>query len=348
MSPQPKIGVAIIGAGEAGLRRALSLPPGHLVTAFDLNTARSEALVARAGCGKATRNIEDAIHHPSVDAVIISTVHRPLAEVALGALADRKHVLIESPGAASARQLGALEKKAKPHGLVVRVGFHHRSRRAVAKARKLVEEGQIGGVMFLRGCFGTARPMGFERSWRADLRKCAGGQLLDEGIHLLDLANWFVPRFNSIRGTLSNLYWQMPVEDNAFVELRNSKGQIAWLHTSSTEWKDRFSFEIFGQKGKLQIEGYHGIYGPERLHVHALQPGSAPPETIVYEYPDRDTSWDDDTISFLRDIELQRRPSPGLPEAQAALEMVEKIYSQTGYPIPNVPHEVLGRHFDDQ
>jgi len=333
------------------MRRALSLPPGHLITAFDLNFARSEELVARAGSGKATHTIEDAIHHPSVNAVIISTVHRSLGDIALGALADRKHVLIETPGAASVGQLDALEERAQKNGLTVRIGFHHRSRRALVKARELVEDGQVGGIMCVRGCFGTAHAMGFERSWRANLRQCCGGQLLDEGIHIIDLSNWFVPRFNSIRGTLANLYWQTPVEDNAFVEMRNSKGQVAWLHASSTEWKDRFSFEIFGKKGKLTIEGYHGIYGPERLHFHSLQPGSAPPETIIYEYPDSDTSWADDTLSFLRDIERGRKPVPGIPEAKAALEIVEKIYSQTGYPIPNVPQEVLGRHFgrhDDQ
>lgn len=346
MSPHKKIGVAIIGAGEAGLHRAAALPPGHLITAYDLNYSRSEGLIQRLGEGKATDSIEEAIHHPKVNAVIVSTVHRALGDLALGALKDRKHVLIETPGAASLPQLEALETTAAKHGGIVRIGFHHRSRRALVKARQLVEDGQIGGILCLRGCFGTARPMGFERSWRTNLRQATGGQLMDEGIHLIDLANWFLPRFNSIRGTMANLYWQSPVEDNAFVELRNSKGQIAWLHASSTEWKERFSFEIFGQKGKIQIEGYHGNYGAERLSFHALQPGDAPPETITYEYPDADTSWADDTLSFLRDIEHHRQPVPGIPEAKAALEIVEKIYSQTGYPIPNVPQEVLGRHFD--
>lgn len=347
MSSRAKIGIAVIGAGDAGLRRASALPPGHLVTAFDLNRSRSDQLVAHVGEGQVTATIEDAIHHPKVNAVIVSTVHRSLGEIALGALADRKHVLIETPGAANQKQLDAIQKRALQHKLVARVGFHHRSRRAVVKARELIEEGRLGGLLCLRGCFGTAQSRGFERSWRANLRQCTGGQLIDEGIHLIDLANWLLPRFNSIRGTLANLYWQMPVEDNAFVELRNSKGQIAWLHTSSTEWKERFSFEIFGQKGKLQIEGYHGLYGPERLSFHALQPGDAPPETLIHEYPDADTSWADDTLSFLRDIERGRQPVPGIPEAKAALEIVEKIYDQTGYPIPNVANEVLGLHSEN-
>jgi len=62
-----------------------------------------------------------------------------------------------------------------------------------------------------------------------------------------------------------------------------------------------------------------------------MLPQMGPPETIIWEYPGGDTSWDLEFAEFLEDIRLQRAPSPGLQDAQAALKIVEKIYKESGY-----------------
>ncbi len=71
----------------------------------------------------------------------------------------------------------------------------------------------------------------------------------------------------------------MPVEDNAFLLLTTAAGQVAWLHASCTEWKNLFSFEIFGRDGKLQVDGLGGSYGVERLTLYRMLPEMGPPET---------------------------------------------------------------------
>ena len=81
----------------------------------------------------------------------------------------------------------------------------------------------------------------------------------------------------------------MPVEDNGFMHLTTRAGQVAWLHASCTEWKNLFSFEIFGRDGKLHIEGLGGSYGVERLSFYRMLPQMGPPDTTIYEYPGADT-----------------------------------------------------------
>jgi predicted dehydrogenase len=121
----------------------------------------------------------------------------------------------------------------------------------------------------------------------------------------------------------------MPVEDNAFMLLKTPRDQTAFLHVSCTEWKNLFSFEIYGRKGKLHIEGLGGSYGTERLTYYKMLPQMGPPETTIWEYPMGDNSWQIEFEEFLEDIQLDRTPSPNLSDALAVLTVVEKIYEQS-------------------
>jgi predicted dehydrogenase len=123
----------------------------------------------------------------------------------------------------------------------------------------------------------------------------------------------------------------MPVDDNAFISLRNAAGNTAWLHVSCTEWKNLFSLEIYGRDAKLHWEGLGGSYGVERLAYYKMLPQMGPPETTIFEYPRGDESWKLEMAEFFEDIRLGRVPVPGLKEAKAALRVVEGIYSRSGF-----------------
>ena len=129
------------------------------------------------------------------------------------------------------------------------------------------------------------------REWRANKNISGGGELIDQGSHLVDLARWFLGEFPFVDGTIHNYFWNMDVEDNCFISLCTKDHQRAWLRASWTEWKNLFSFEIFGQHGKLQIDGLGGSYGLERLTHYNMLPDMGPPETTVWEYPFPDNSW---------------------------------------------------------
>jgi predicted dehydrogenase len=123
----------------------------------------------------------------------------------------------------------------------------------------------------------------------------------------------------------------MPVDDNAFLLLTTAQKQAAFLHASSTEWKNLFSLEIYGETGKLHAEGLGGSYGVERLAYYRMLPEMGPPDTTIWEYPMGDDSWTVEFEEFLADIERRRTPSAGLPDALAALSIVETIYRASGY-----------------
>jgi predicted dehydrogenase len=150
--------------------------------------------------------------------------------------------------------------------------------------------------------------------------------MIDQGVHLIDLARWFLGDLSSAQGFAHTFYWDMPVEDNGFMLLRTQKQQVAFLHVSCTEWKNTFSFEIYGQDAKLDINGLGGSYGVERLTYYRMLPEMGPPETTIWEYPMADNSWEVEFAEFQEDIRLRRQPAATLDDAQAALRIVEHIY----------------------
>jgi predicted dehydrogenase len=190
----------------------------------------------------------------------------------------------------------------------------------------MVDAGAIGELFYVRGRYGHGGRLGYEKEWRANPRLSGGGELIDQGVHLVDLARWFLGEFVDVRGAVHTYFWDMPVEDNGFMTLTTAQDQLAFLHASCTEWKNLFSFEIFGRQGKLAVDGLGGSYGVERLSYYRMLPEMGPPETTIWEYPGPDRSWKLEWAEFVTDIELGRLPSAGLEDARAALDVVGRVY----------------------
>lgn len=321
--------IAIIGCGTIGQKRAKTLDHFHhtrLMICVDLIQEKAHALAKEyPGC-VALKNWQDAIKHPDIDVVIIATLHATLAEIALSAVNTGKHVLIEKPAARFSTELDPIMRAAKKNNVLVRVGFNHRYHRAFRKARELVDCDLLGDLMFIRARYGHGGRLGYDKEWRADPILSGGGELIDQGVHLIDLARWFLGDFNEIQGHANTYYWNMPVDDNSFLLLKTPKKQVAFLHASCTEWKNLFSFELYGHKGKIDIQGLGGSYGTERITFYKMLPQMGPPETMMWEYPMIDDSWEIEMNEFFDDIKQNRQPSVSIHDAHAALTIVEEIY----------------------
>ena len=317
--------VAIIGCGLIGQKRARALGSATLAVACDPVASRAEAL-ANQYKAAASSDWREAVQRDDVDIVVVATTNDALASVSLAAINAGKHVIVEKPAARSIDEIEPLLAAEKARNVRVRVGFNHRYHPALQKARELVDDGACGELMFLRGRYGHGGRIGYEKEWRADPALSGGGELIDQGVHVIDLARWFLGDFTRVDGFAATYFWNMPVDDNAFLTLRTNENRAAFLHVSCTEWKNLFSFEIYGRTGKIAIDGLGGSYGVERLTYYRMLPEMGPPETTSWEYPRGDNSWALEFSEFLDDIDQGRTPSAGLAEARAALDVVRKIY----------------------
>ena len=320
---------AIVGCGLIGGKRAAALPRGSLTAVCDVVPERATALAAKAGPQCVATTSLPQLLDTNPDAVIVSTLNASLGPVALACLQAGKHVLVEKPVTISLPEMDELVACARANNLLVRAGYNHRYHPAFQKARQIFESGVMGPLMFIRARYGHGGRVGYDKEWRSDPKQSGGGELIDQGVHLIDLAGWFLGEWAQIDGFVDTFFWDMPVDDNAFLHLCNSSGQTAWLHASCTEWKNLFSFEIYGKFAKLHIEGLGGSYGVERLYHYQMLPEMGPPETLIHEFPRGDDSWALETRDFVEDIRLGRQPVPGLTEARSVMNVVDTVYRRS-------------------
>jgi predicted dehydrogenase len=324
------VNFAIIGCGLIGGKRSRSVRGKHrLIIAADAVPERAEGLAAEHAGAQATTDWRAAIEHPEVNAVMVATTNDALAPIATAAAEAGKHVLVEKPAARRVAELDRVIAAAKRTKVHVQPAFNHRFHPALQKARELVDADALGRLMFVRGRYGHGGRLGYDREWRANPNISGGGELLDQGVHLIDLARWFCGDFNRVEGFAHTFYWDMPVDDNGFLLLRTADDRTAFLHASCTEWKNMFSFEIYGRDGKLDISGLGGSYGVERIAFYKMLPAMGPPETTVWEYPQQDRSWEAEMDVFTRTAAGERCGAPTLDDARAALEVVESVYARS-------------------
>jgi predicted dehydrogenase len=321
--------IGIIGCGVIGQRRAnivQQLPNFKILSVADINISKARSLGTQLNCSY-FNDWKKITSNKDIDAVVVSTTNNNLAKISLDAIKQNKHVFCEKPLGVSITEVEKAVKEAKKRKLIFKTGFTLRFHPSIEKAKLLVDSGKIGKIMFIRGVYGiTGRP-GYEKEWRANKKISGGGELIDQGIHLIDLSRWFLGNFSRISGQLSNTFWKTSVEDNAFLLLKTKQNQIASLHVSWTEWKNKFSYEIYGTNGYIICNGLGGVYGKEKLIIGKKAPPKKwPPLEKIYFFENSQIAWKNEWHDFIRSIKTNFEPCGSGYDGLEALKIAFKIY----------------------
>jgi predicted dehydrogenase len=292
-SAAPPLRVAIVGCGLIGTKRAQALRPGdELLACYDIQSAAAQRL-AVSHDARACATLSELLDlQPQV--VIVATVHAELAALAEQALAAGAHVLVEKPAGIGSAEIDRLIQCSRANDRLVKVGFNHRFHPALTRAAAEVHSRRHGELMHLRARYGHGGRLGYEREWRTDPARSGGGELVDQGMHLLDLSYWLAGPLPLHSALLRAQFWDTQVEDNAALmlgEARSRRAPWALLHASWTEWKNIFSLELYCRTAKLQVDGLVRSYGPQRLRIYRMGPQLGPPQLEEIAYPDEDGSW---------------------------------------------------------
>lgn len=330
MSRQYKIG--IIGLGKMGLTRFHELrkhPLAVVACGADPDASRY-AQFPGVACHADFRRVIDS----DVDAVFVATPNRFTPDAVIGALDAGKHVFCEKPPGRTVRDIeNIIAAEDRNPGLKLMFGFNHRYHAGIREAKRIVDGGRLGRLLWLRGVYGKSGGTGFEKSWRSSKEMCGAGILLDQGIHMLDLFRHFCGDFVEVKSMVCTAYWDIDVEDNAFALLRDAEGRIGMLHSSSTQWKHKFSLELYLSEGYLSVNGILSStrsYGDETISMARRQfdDGFAqgkPREEIIYF--DTDPSWELEVADFM-DCVVNDKPvvSGTSLDALKAMQLVYAIY----------------------
>lgn len=329
MSQTLKVGIA--GYGVVGKRRRACIDAR--------SDMRTVAVCDRSFAGDGT--LADGVRHythysrlldEDLDVLFVCMTNDIAAEVTIAGLTRGLHVFSEKPPGRDVADIVAICRAEAAHpGQKLKFGFNHRYHDSVRDALAIVNEGQLGRVIDLKGTYGKSAIISFgQTDWRSKRAMAGGGILLDQGIHMVDLMRLFAGEFQDIHSFVSNRFWRHDVEDNAYALMRTKDGVVGLLHSSATQWRHRFQLDITLEKGALMLSGILSgskSYGAETLTVvWKAENDSGDPKEQTTRY-NRDPSWSDEIDDFA-DAVLTDRPivDGSSLEALRTMQLVYRIY----------------------
>ena len=320
--------VGLIGAGQQGKRRASVLKgsgDATLVIIADTNMDKAQLLADEVGC-QATTEWQNVTSKDDTEAVLVCTPPHLHAQMSIAAMKAGKHVLCEKPLGKNLAEAEEMVAIAQQSGVKLKCGFNLRHHPGIQQARKWLNEGIIGETIFIQCRYGICGRPDYDKDWRMNPDISGGGQLMDQGMHALDLSRWFLGDFTEAFGSLQTGFWSIaPLEDNAFTILRTERGQVAYLHVSWTQWKNLFSLEIVGQDGYITIEGLGGSYGVEKATI-GKRAFLKPFAEEITEYRGQDNSWHEEWNEFICAIREDREPLGNGYDGLQVLKLALAIY----------------------
>ena len=326
-----KLLVGIAGYGVVGKRRRQYIdahPDLQTVAVCDQNFEGSGVLED----GVQFFNCHKDLLELSLDMLFVSLPNYLAAEVTIAGIRKDMHVFCEKPPGCRPEDIESVIEVEKAHPeKCLKYGFNHRYHKSVQDALSIINSGDLGTIVNLRGVYGKSKIIPFEGGWRSERKLAGGGILLDQGIHMVDLMRLFCGDFCEVKSYVSNSYWHHDVEDNAYALMKDNFGRVAMLHSSATQWQHKFSLDISLTEGYLLLEGILSgskSYGEESLtigHRSESDVGTLKLEKVKYL---EDNSWKEEIWEFvdavIQDCKIKNGTSQ---DALATMQLVYQIYN---------------------
>lgn len=333
--------VGIVGAGLQARRRApvfSKVQDAKLVVISSEDGVHAQELASRFQCEHAI-GWEWVGTRKDLDVILVCTPPHLHEQISVLAMKTGKHVLCEKPLARTLAECRQMIETSKATGKVLKCGFNHRHHPAILEAKRQVDLGKIGKLLFIRSRYGITGQPGREKEWRSDPARASGGHLMEQGIHAIDLSRLFLGEFNQVACFRETQYWPFgELEDNAFVMMKTKNGRMASLHTSLLQWKNLFSFEVYGEEGFFEIEGLGGSYGVEKLRF-CPKNYFKPFEVTTTEFRGDDQSWLLEWKEFTSAIRGARTPLGSAEDGMEAMRLVFEAYQFSDQHAKNKPSQ---------
>lgn len=322
--------VGIAGFGVVGERRRLFIDQHpNLKTVAVCDRKYKDAGIFSDGV-KYFTNYKDLLKE-ELDILLVCLTNDVAAEVSIAGLEKGLHVFCEKPPGRDVNDIRKVrEVEAKHPQLKLMYGFNHRYHDSVLEALRIINSGELGKVLNLRGVYGKSKIISFKSDWRTKREIAGGGILLDQGIHMVDLMRLFAGEFSQIHSFIDNSYWKHDVEDNAYALMKNEQGIVAFLHSTATQWRHRFHLDINLEKGSIILSGILSgskSYGAETITIATKsEDDNGDPKEVTIRY-NEDNSWRDEIKAFAENIIKNTLVAKGSSlDALKTMELVYKIY----------------------
>jgi predicted dehydrogenase len=360
------LGTAVIGlgVGREHVRAYAELPESRLVAVCDQNPDRLRSVGAEFGA-TTYASVEQFLRDERVEVISVATPHPSHAELAIAALETGRHVIVEKPMAVDLIQADRMIATARRVGRTLGVIFQRRFWPAARRVRQTIESGKIGTPVSGGGELSWFRTREYyaRDPWRGRWDTEGGGVLCNQGIHALDLFQWYLGNVDTVWARWANLtHPYIEVDDNAVAAVVCKSGALGVIRMTTSARVSRARVTVHGSSGASvsvleepegavgyndlwTVPGEEDVY-PTSLREHVakgeymyrgLQAEGPPSWSTGYAYrqPANPSYHAVQLEDFLQAIQHGREPLVTGEEGRKSLELMLAIYesSRTGQAI---------------
>jgi predicted dehydrogenase len=253
-----KFGFGVIGCGMIAKLHAeaiAAIDGAYLVGVADSNKDIALEFAARYDCA-AFSSPDELIASNDVDIICICIPSGLHAEYAVRVASAGKHFIVEKPLAITREQLSSVIEACEKNRVKGCVISQLRFAPDVQKAKRAIEDGLIGRIVFADLTMKYHRSEEYYSSsqWRGTKAMDGGGALMNQGIHGIDLIQYLAGPIISVCGVCKTLVHSIEVEDTASLTVEFESGAVGTI-TGSTSVFPGFPryIEINGTKGSIAL-----------------------------------------------------------------------------------------------
>ncbi|MEZ4605836.1 MAG: Gfo/Idh/MocA family oxidoreductase [Deinococcales bacterium] len=254
--------VGIVGVGGIALRhyQGFTAAGAKVIALADISMDNLKKRQQEWDIAHIYTDYQDLIAREDINAISICTPNAYHAPITLAAAKTGKHVLCEKPISMSLEDAEAMIQACEQAKVVLQIGHHMRSAAAPNYAKKLIQQGAIGDIAFVRlrqsHDWGGAKEV---RGVFGSKAHSGGGTLLDNGCHMMDLARYFAGDVEDIFARITKAKFKnIEVEDTSVANVRFASGALGSIENAwtATGWEE--AFWIYGTEGALEYTNRYG------------------------------------------------------------------------------------------
>jgi predicted dehydrogenase len=253
-------GFGIIGLGSIAKTHAQALKMAEgctLVSAYHAKRERAERFCEEHG-GTAYCDLQSFLSDPKLDIVLIATPSGMHLASALAAIESNKHVIIEKPLEVTTERCDQIIGLARQHKVKLGGIFQSRYYGASQALKKAICDGRFGTITLMDAQFKWFRSQEYydSASWRGTWQYDGGGVFMNQGIHAIDLLQWFGGPVKEVNGSIATLaHERIEVEDTAVATLRFANGALGIIEGTTGSYPGFLKrIEVCGTKGSAILE----------------------------------------------------------------------------------------------
>ena len=347
-------GFAIVGCGMISEYHAAAiadLPNARLVAGADIVEKNRKKFSEKHGCDTVA-DYNDLMSRKDVDVVCVCTPSGAHLEPAVAAARGRKHVIVEKPIEITLDRADAVIRACDENRVQVCTIFPYRFTEGAIALKAAIAQGRFGRITVGDAYNKWWRTQAYYDSgaWRGTWKLDGGGAVMNQGIHAVDLIQWYlgpVANICSFAGCLA--HERIEVEDTAVAAVRYRSGALGVLECTTSIYPGLSrKIEIHGDKGTVImadetfIQWEFAEERPEDKDIRArlafgkgmVGAGAADPSAISYVHHREQIK------DFLRAVETGSQPVVDGPEGRKSVEIIMALYRSSrqgryvSFPLP--------------